>query len=60
MIMLTKQYVENKVKNAIKKGYYSARIRKTGDQDVDTAVMQTVEEWGYKVAQSPHYIMVLL
>lgn len=60
MINLTKNYIEKKINNAIKEGYSHARIRKTGDQDVDTAVMQTVEEWGYKVAQSPHYIMVLL
>lgn len=60
MINLTKKYIEQKIDNAMKKGYYSARIKKTGDKVVDDAVMLTVDEWGYKTAQSPKYIMVLL
>lgn len=60
MINLTKNYIENKINNAIKEGYSHARIKKTGDKAVDDAVMLTVDEWGYKTAQSPHYIMVLL
>lgn len=57
---LSKASVEKKIQNAIKKGYYSARIRKTGDSSVDAAVMLTIDEWGYKVAQSHEYIMIYL
>lgn len=60
MVNLTKKYIEKKIDNAIEKGHSHARIKKTGDQGVDAAVMLTAEEWGYKVPQSPKYIMVLL
>lgn len=59
-MIITRTYIEKRVQNAIKKNYSHARIRKTGDSSVDAAVMQTAEEWGYKVAQSKEYIMILL
>lgn len=59
-MIITRTYVEKKVQNAIKQNYSHARIRKTGDSSVDAAIMQTAEEWGYKVVQSREYIMILL
>lgn len=59
-MIITRTYIEKKVQNAINKNYSHARIRKTGDRAVDAAVMQTAEEWGYKVAQSKKYVMILL
>nr|DAL55749.1 MAG TPA_asm: hypothetical protein [Caudoviricetes sp.] len=59
-MIITRAYIEKKVQNAIKKNYSHARIRKTGDNSVDAAIMETIVAWGYKVAQNNSYIVVML
>lgn len=60
MHILMRKAIENKIRNAAKRHYSYARINKTGDVAVDDTVCQTIEEWGYKVAQNKTFIMVLL
>ncbi|WP_278947782.1 hypothetical protein [Megasphaera elsdenii] len=60
MHILMRKSIEDKIRNAAKRHYSYARINKTGDTSVDDAMCQTIEEWGYKVAQNKTFIMVLL
>lgn len=60
MHILMREAIEDKIRKAMRRHYSYARINKTGDVRVDDAVCQTIEEWGYKVAQNKTFIMVLL
>lgn len=52
--------IEEQIRNAVNANLMYARVDKTGDASLDDAVCQTIEEWGYKVAQNKSYIMVYL
>lgn len=56
---LMRKKIELQIEDAEKHGYAYTRIRKTGDKMVDEALMETIAEWGYKVAQNKGYIMVM-
>lgn len=60
MYNLMHDAIKQRITNAMKRHYSYAKIRKTHDDNVDKAVCQVIDSWGYKTVFTKEYIAVIL
>lgn len=53
-------YIKQRITKAMKRHRRYVKIRKTHDDDVDQAICQVIDSWGYKTAFTKEYIAVIL
>lgn len=59
MLNLMNDAIRMKIRAAEAKHLRYARLQRTGDENVDKAVMQLIESWGYKTALGRKRILVI-
>lgn len=60
MYNLMHDYIKQRIIKAMKRHRRYVKIRKTHDDDVDQAICQVIDSWGYKTAFTKEYIAVIL